>query len=177
MVAARIIQLQGEPDFNPATLMARSHAEYVEGTDLIDMIRKLQTDENPEAAAGWEHRPNQGAAVESMGAMGDDRGAVALLCPDAPLVQFGSFHFGPPLEFVPRPEKPLLLAWPVNNYWDTNFPLLQPGRIRLRYGFVSLGALDVDRLLEYGQRKRQPALTWPVTTNGRADRRGLLSSS
>jgi bacterioferritin len=40
MVAARIVQLQGEPDFNPATLVARSHAEYVPGTDLVDMIRE-----------------------------------------------------------------------------------------------------------------------------------------
>ena len=39
-IAARIVQLQGEPDFNPATLVARSHAEYVPGTDLIDMIKE-----------------------------------------------------------------------------------------------------------------------------------------
>ena len=35
-IAARIVQLQGEPDLNPATLVARSHAEYVPGTDLTD---------------------------------------------------------------------------------------------------------------------------------------------
>jgi len=39
-IAARIVQLQGEPDFNPATLVARSHAEYVPGGDLIDMIKE-----------------------------------------------------------------------------------------------------------------------------------------
>jgi bacterioferritin len=39
-IAARIVQLQGEPDFNPATLVERSHAEYVPGTDLIDMIKE-----------------------------------------------------------------------------------------------------------------------------------------
>src|SRR4051795_13399604 len=39
-LAARIVQLQGEPDFNPATLVARSHAEYVPGNDLIDMIKE-----------------------------------------------------------------------------------------------------------------------------------------
>jgi len=39
-IAARIVQLQGEPDFNPATLVARSHAEYVPGNDLVDMIRE-----------------------------------------------------------------------------------------------------------------------------------------
>src|SRR6202034_903550 len=40
LVATRIVQLQGDPDFNPATLVARSHAEYVEGTDLVDMIKE-----------------------------------------------------------------------------------------------------------------------------------------
>jgi bacterioferritin len=40
MIAARIVQLQGEPDFNPATLVARSHAEYVAGSGLVDMIRE-----------------------------------------------------------------------------------------------------------------------------------------
>jgi bacterioferritin len=40
LIAARIVQLQGEPDFNPATLEARSHAEYVPGRDLIDMIKE-----------------------------------------------------------------------------------------------------------------------------------------
>jgi bacterioferritin len=39
-IAARIVQLQGEPDFNPSTLVQRSHAEYVPGTDLIDMIKE-----------------------------------------------------------------------------------------------------------------------------------------
>jgi bacterioferritin len=40
LIAARIVQLQGEPDFNPATLVDRSHAEYKEGTTLEDMLRE-----------------------------------------------------------------------------------------------------------------------------------------
>ena len=39
-IAARIVQLNGEPNFNPEGLLSRSHAEYVEGTDLIDMIKE-----------------------------------------------------------------------------------------------------------------------------------------
>jgi len=39
-IAARIVQPQGEPDFNPATLVARSHAEYVPGESLVDMIKE-----------------------------------------------------------------------------------------------------------------------------------------
>lgn len=39
-IAQRIVQLKGEPDFNPEGLLSRSHAEYVEGTTLIDMIKE-----------------------------------------------------------------------------------------------------------------------------------------
>ena len=39
-IAERIVQLQGEPNFNPEGLLSRSHAEYVEGTNLIDMIKE-----------------------------------------------------------------------------------------------------------------------------------------
>jgi len=39
-IAARIVQLNGEPDFNPEGLLSRSHAEYVEGKNLIDMIKE-----------------------------------------------------------------------------------------------------------------------------------------
>ena len=37
-LAERIVQLGGEPDFNPRTLADRSHAEYHEGTKLAEMI-------------------------------------------------------------------------------------------------------------------------------------------
>ena len=39
-IAERIVQLGGEPDFNPASLTDRSHAEYVEGRTLEDMIKE-----------------------------------------------------------------------------------------------------------------------------------------
>jgi bacterioferritin len=39
-IAARIVQLGGEPDFSPEGLASRSHAEYVEGSSLLDMIRE-----------------------------------------------------------------------------------------------------------------------------------------
>jgi bacterioferritin len=39
-IAERITQLDGEPDLNPANLLSRSHAEYVEGGSLIEMLRE-----------------------------------------------------------------------------------------------------------------------------------------
>lgn len=38
-LAERIVQLNGSPNFNPATLVARSHAEYDESHDVQSMIR------------------------------------------------------------------------------------------------------------------------------------------
>ncbi len=39
-LAARIVQLGGQPNFNPDGLTSRSHAEYVEGENLRDMIKE-----------------------------------------------------------------------------------------------------------------------------------------
>ncbi len=39
-IAQRIVQLNGEPNFNPEGLASRSHAEYVEGSDLASMIKE-----------------------------------------------------------------------------------------------------------------------------------------
>jgi bacterioferritin len=39
-VAERIVQLGGEPDFAPGTLLARSHADYDESSDLKAMLKK-----------------------------------------------------------------------------------------------------------------------------------------
>jgi bacterioferritin len=39
-IAQRIVQLGGEPNFSPDGLADRSHAEYVEGDTLIDMIKE-----------------------------------------------------------------------------------------------------------------------------------------
>ncbi|HVV30638.1 MAG TPA: ferritin-like domain-containing protein [Mycobacteriales bacterium] len=39
-IALRITQLGGDPDFNPDTLTARSHAEYAASEDLLEMVRE-----------------------------------------------------------------------------------------------------------------------------------------
>jgi bacterioferritin len=39
-IAQRIRQLGGAPDFNPQGLLMRSHAQYVEGSSLLDMIKE-----------------------------------------------------------------------------------------------------------------------------------------
>jgi bacterioferritin len=39
-IAARIIQLGGAPNFSPEGLLSRSHSEYEEGKNLVDMIKE-----------------------------------------------------------------------------------------------------------------------------------------
>ena len=40
LIAERIVQLGGEPDFSPEGLATRSHSEYAEGKDLAEMIKE-----------------------------------------------------------------------------------------------------------------------------------------
>jgi bacterioferritin len=40
MIAARITQLDGAPDFNPEGLLTRAHSEYKEGKTLVEMIEE-----------------------------------------------------------------------------------------------------------------------------------------
>jgi alpha-mannosidase len=166
-------ELDLEPDPSPQALYFAFPLALDAGWDALydtaGQVVHLDDEQLPGACRNW-------VTVETMAAIGAGAGAVALLCPDAPLVQFGDFQFGPPLDSVPRHENPLLLAWPVNNYWDTNFPRVQHGRIRLRYGLVALKSLDVDALREHAQKLRQPPLIWPITTGGRRPGSGLLRS-
>lgn len=40
LIAERITQLDGKPNLSPVGLLDRSHADYVEGDDLADMIKE-----------------------------------------------------------------------------------------------------------------------------------------
>ena len=40
LIAERIVQLGGEPDFSPDSLISRSHAEYIPGDSLANMIKE-----------------------------------------------------------------------------------------------------------------------------------------
>ncbi len=121
----------------------------------------------PGASRGW-------VTVESRATMWDAHGAVTLITPGAPLVQFGDFHFGPPPQRIERPADPLLLSWAVNNYWDTNFPQVQNGPVTLHYGLLTQPAHDPDQIAEHATGLRNPVLTWPVTTGGHGPSDGVL---
>lgn len=135
--------------------------------DTAGQIVTLDDDQLPGASRGW-------VTVQSAAALWDGHTAVALLTPDAPLVQFGGFHFGPPPDAIERNPDPLLLSWIANNYWDTNFPQVQNERVKLRYGVLTLAQPDLSEIAAQAAKLRNPVLTWPVTTGGRGPSAGTL---
>ena len=135
--------------------------------DTAGQVVALDEEQLPGASRGW-------VTVESTAAVWDSRGAVALLTPDAPLVQFGGFQFGPPPDAIDRVSDPLLLSWVANNYWDTNYPQVQNGRVSLRYGLLTLAEPDQAETAKHAAALRNPVLTWPVTTAGHPPSAGVL---
>jgi alpha-mannosidase len=70
-----------------------------------------------------------------------ERGMTIAL-PENPMIQLGDFHFGD-YQATFRLERPLLLGWVTNNYWETNFRAHQPGRVQARYRlYPYAGAFD-----------------------------------
>ena len=92
---------------------------------------------------------------------------VTLYCPDAPMVQIGDFNFAKKQAAIPRRANPVLLAWPLNNYWETNFRASQPGMVEFRYSFVSHGKFDPVRAVLEGQQSCNPPVTHLVLDDAR----------
>jgi len=134
--------------------------------DTAGVPLELDQQQLPDVSRDW-------VTVDSFASMDhlDQGHSVQLFCPDAPLVMHGDFNFGKRSTSVSRPENPMLLGWPFNNYWDTNFPASQPGRITLRYGFTSNGPMDISKTSRqahaFGQPVEiHPALAEPVSNAG-----------
>ena len=165
------VEMELFPDASPQSIYFTFPLKMSEGWraayDSAGTIIRVDDDQLPGACRNW-------VMSEMFAAMWDDNGGVALFAADAPTVQFGGFHFGRPVDTLQRPRDPLLLAWPVNNYWDTNTPRVQAGRIQLRYGFVTVVDGDLSMLRKRAEIFHQPLLAWPITTGGCGKAEGSL---
>lgn len=86
----------------------------------------------------------------------DNHGGITLACPDAPMIQVGCFQFGKENRAICRNENPLLLAWPLNNYWDTNFAISQGGVETFRYELSAFSQFDAGTARKYGVLATEP---------------------
>ncbi|WP_028563688.1 glycosyl hydrolase-related protein [Paenibacillus pinihumi] len=92
----------------------------------------------------------------------DGSHGATLVCPDAPLVQVGNFNFGKEQKRITRDSNPLLLAWPMNNYWDTNFRARQPGFASFTYTLTTFSQFDPVITMQAAVEAVSPVVTVPV---------------
>ncbi|HOT97961.1 MAG TPA: glycoside hydrolase family 38 C-terminal domain-containing protein [bacterium] len=126
---------------------------------------ELDAEQLPGASRDW-------FTVESFVALHEKEYGLALFCPDAPMVQAGGFNFGRRSRAIAREKNPLLLAWPLNNYWDTNFRPAQPGFISLTWHMASFAVFDAAALKQEAEGLKagvevHPALVMPKPREGR----------
>jgi alpha-mannosidase len=165
------VDLELEPRAEPQNIYFAFPMALDEGWeaafDTAGTAVRLDHDQIPGACRNW-------ATAENYAAIWDKSGGVALFLDESPNVQFGDFHFGQPLDSIPRPPRPLLLAWPISNCWETNFPRYQPGRMRFRFGLRTFIEPDLHDIARQARAFRRPGLLWPVTAAGRRPGSGTI---
>lgn len=119
--------------------------------DTAGEIVKLDEEQMGNVCRDW-------VTVDSGISMYESGSCVSLFCPDAPMVQPGGFGFGRENHRIDRKKNPLLLAWTLNNYWDTNFMADQSGRMEFSYHLVYTDHFDAKAFLEEGIRSKKPSM-------------------
>ena len=123
--------------------------------DTAGIPTKLDDDQLPGSSKDW-------FTVEKFVSMFNDNKCVALFCPDAPMIQAGDFNFGKRSKTIQRNRNPLMIAWPLNNYWDTNFRPSQPGFIELNYIFKTYNSFDEQNVCNDADRITVPLEVHPL---------------
>ena len=125
--------------------------------DTAGLSVELDAEQLPGSCRDW-------VTVGQWVSLHDGTHGLTLACPDAPMVQIGDFNFGKKQSEVPRKNNPLLLAWPMNNYWNTNFRASQPGWQRFRYELTTHGPFDAARAAATGWEACSTVEVHPVLT-------------
>jgi hypothetical protein len=123
--------------------------------DAGGQVVGFDRDQLPGACRDW-------VATESwVGAAGAD-GCLVLASPDTPLFQVGGFNYGRGIKSAAGLDQAFLLAWPINNYWNTNFRVSQPGHIRLNYELAWFEQFEPANCSRFGSSCLRPPLWHPV---------------
>lgn len=148
----------------PAKLKAGWQCSY----DTAGEIVKLDAEQLGKVCRDYE-------TVDTAVSLYGEEGCLTLSCPDAPMVQVGDFQFGKENEQIERVENPLLLAWPLNNYWSTNFMANQSGSITLAYELNFHENFRKQEMLQDGVSAKYP-VTAGLAVHGPFQKQTLLEA-
>lgn len=101
--------------------------------------------------------------IENTISLYDEKLSVTLASDETPLVQVGNFSFGKENLQVARNEKPLLLSWAINNYWDTNFWASQEGYKEFSYQITIADQFDEAKVCAAGEKIRDMVIENALT--------------
>jgi alpha-mannosidase len=101
-------------------------------------------------------------AVQDWVDVRDASRGMSVALPDAPLVHFGGFTNHRYLERRAS-DQPLLVSWPLNNHWMTNFRPRQDGWTRFRYRLLpGTGPFDPVAATRFGAESSVEPLVGPL---------------
>ena len=94
------------------------------------------------------------------------KGQIIVVSNEIPLWQFGDFNMGK-FERNPKPGKPWLHSWVMNNYWFTNFRAYQEGAFSWSYQLTSVADTTNSYATRYawGERNSFLTRTFPAGAN------------
>ncbi len=117
--------------------------------ELPGAVMRPHSDALPGSATDWH-------GVQGYFAVAGDEGTAVVATPDVPLVQVNGINTGQWHETLP-PANGVVMSWVMNNYWFTNFPATQGGRIPYRYSLTAWdGPFDAERCARFAQSRSQP---------------------
>ena len=167
------VRFRKEPVYEPESLYfaipLRMKAGWQCSYDTAGGFVKLDEEQIGTVCRDW-------ITVDTGVSVYDGGGCVTLSCPDAPLVQVGAFGFGKESRSIARTENPLLLAWTLNNYWDTNFCANQSGWMTFSYDLNWHPRFSPEQAMADGIRAKNPVVIG-ASVEGREEERTLLRAA
>jgi alpha-mannosidase len=118
-----------------------------------------QGDQLPGSSSDWNVAQNF-VSVKGPG------GQIIMVSDEVPLWHFSDFNIGK-FERYPKPGKPWLYSWVMNNYWFTNFRAYQEGTVNWNYTITATPDTTVTAATKFawGVRNPLPTRTFPAGRN------------
>ncbi len=106
--------------------------------------------------------------VQSFAAAEDGDYRILLSSPTTPFVQFGKLFGEHKFDYIAKYDHTYIYAWPMNNYWWTNFVRDQNGDFKWSYTITTQSGQGEDAAFRWALAERVPLL-WRIVPRGPAN--------